>query len=148
VSFLSCLKILIMSDKNCNVCGALSILICCTRTDQPIKCYHFIKTKMSELPIAPNRPINQKLALVSLLLLRRQRRKIEKVSRSCWVKPWIKRRKELGVYTNLIKELESEDPERFRQFHRLDVDQFKEILYMVGPLIQKGNLSALANVCH
>jgi len=81
----------------------------------------------------------EKLTLVALLLLhRRKRRKQAKAStRKLWVKPWITRRKELGAYNNFIREIRSEDEETFRQFHRMDVQQFHDILTKVGPVIQR-----------
>ncbi|KAI0221825.1 hypothetical protein LSAT2_026913 [Lamellibrachia satsuma] len=50
---------------------------------------------------------------------------------------WILRRQGQGVYANLIREVNAEDPETFRQFHQLDVDSFSTILALVGPLIKK-----------
>ena len=42
-----------------------------------------------------------------------------------------------GAYPNLLRELNAEDPEAFRQFHRLDRESFETILAMVAPLITK-----------
>lgn len=78
------------------------------------------------------------LRLASLLVLRRRRRRREKnTERSCWTKPWVSRRKDLGVYSTLLRELSGEDPETFRQYHRVTIDQFHEILNVVAPLIVK-----------
>jgi hypothetical protein len=41
------------------------------------------------------------------------------------------------VYANLLKELNAEDPETFRQYHRLDIGACEEILNMVSPIILK-----------
>ena len=38
---------------------------------------------------------------------------------------------------NLVRELNAEDPEKFRQYHRLNWNSFQEILAMVSPLITK-----------
>ena len=46
-------------------------------------------------------------------------------------------RQKQGVYANLLRELQGEDPETFRRFHRLDIDQFKEVLQKIGPVIQR-----------
>ena len=57
--------------------------------------------------------------------------------RSCWVKPWIKRRKELGHYDTLLVELALEDPPTFRNYSRVDVDMFQELLENLSPRLQR-----------
>ncbi|XP_070550779.1 uncharacterized protein [Ptychodera flava] len=47
------------------------------------------------------------------------------------------RRQAQGVYANLVQELRAEDPESFRQFHRLDRQSFQDILTMISPYIEK-----------
>ena len=49
------------------------------------------------------------------------------------------RRTGQGAYANLLRELNAEDPECFRQFHRLDRESFENILALVGPRIVKQN---------
>ena len=38
---------------------------------------------------------------------------------------------------NLIRELNAEDPEQFRQYHHLSQESFHQILAMVSPLLSK-----------
>ena len=45
--------------------------------------------------------------------------KRRKVKRKCWVKDWVKRRYQLGAYTQLISELHLEDAQQFRNFTRM-----------------------------
>ena len=45
------------------------------------------------------------------------------------------KRQTRGVHADLIQELNAEDPERFRQYHRLDRNAFDKMLALVGPLI-------------
>jgi hypothetical protein len=71
-----------------------------------------------------------------LLLLQRRRRRRRLVKRSLWTRFWIQRREDKGAYTNLIAELREEDPVKYRQFHRVRVGEFQELLEMVGPEIQ------------
>ena len=75
------------------------------------------------------------MALLSILLMRHRR--MRAACRQTWSRSWIQRRQGNGVYANIIRELSAEDPEMFRQYHRLDFESFKKILRMVGPVIQK-----------
>ena len=54
---------------------------------------------------------------------RRQRR--QRREKTMWVRPWLSRRAEYGAYTNLMKELELEDPKAFRNFMRMEPAMFK-----------------------
>lgn len=65
--------------------------------------------------------------LLFLLLMRRRRRRL----RQTWSRLWKMRRETPGTYANLIRELNAEDPERFRQCHRLTRESFNEIFTMV-----------------
>ena len=71
--------------------------------------------------------------LLFLLLIRRRLRASQ---RKMWTKRWILRRKQ-GAYDNLIRELNVEDPETFRQYHRLDRESFEDILQLISPHISK-----------
>ena len=44
--------------------------------------------------------------------------KRRKVKRKCWVKNWVRRRDQQGAYTQLIRELQLEDAQQFRNFTR------------------------------
>ena len=79
--------------------------------------------------------------LVFMLLLRRQRRRVRALSRKTWTKRSIMRRQRQGAYANLIRELNVEDPKKFRQFHRLERQHFEEILAIVSPVILKRDTS-------
>ena len=56
-----------------------------------------------------------------------------------WVRNWIKRRKELGASSRLIKELSIEDPTSFFNLMRMSVDKFEELLNLVSPIIKKND---------
>ncbi|CAB4036504.1 Hypothetical predicted protein [Paramuricea clavata] len=75
--------------------------------------------------------------LLFCLLLRRRRRRLRALNRQTWTKRWIMRRQGQGAYANLVKELNAEEPEQFRQYHRIDRQSFESILTMVNPLIVK-----------
>ena len=74
-----------------------------------------------------------------ILLRRRQRRRYKARCRNTWTKRWITRRTGQGVYANLLREFNAEDPEFFRQFHRLDRESFDSVLALVSPYIVKKN---------
>jgi hypothetical protein len=78
--------------------------------------------------------------LLLFILLRRLRRHRYKARcRKKWTKRWIMRRTGQGAYANLVREFNAEDPECFRQFHRLDRESFDSVLALVGPYIAKKN---------
>ena len=61
---------------------------------------------------------------------RRQRRRF-------WVRPWILRRPELGLYHRLMVELRNEDPTCFQNFMRMPPAMFDEIVERLTPRIRK-----------
>ena len=75
--------------------------------------------------------------LLLLLLLRRRRRRLRAAKRTLWTKKWISRRQTQGACANIVRELNSEDAEQFRQYHRLDRAAFEEVLALVSPLIER-----------
>ncbi len=74
------------------------------------------------------------LLLILMLRRRRRRRAVCGFKRKVWTRFWIQRRSNKGAYSNILRELREEDPEKFRQFHRVRVEDFHEILAMVGTL--------------
>ncbi|GFG34723.1 hypothetical protein Cfor_02982 [Coptotermes formosanus] len=63
--------------------------------------------------------------------------KRRKVKRKCWVKDWIKKRYQLGAYTQLIMELQLEDAQQFRNFTRMSAVQVQSLVNLLGPVIGK-----------
>ena len=82
--------------------------------------------------------------LLFLLLVRRWRRRQRAASRTNWCRPWLARRFQQGVFYNLVKEIDAEDSEQFRLFHRLDRQSYESILAMVYIYIRKQNTIMLA----
>ena len=64
-----------------------------------------------------------------------------------WGKTWIQKRQGHCVYVTLLQELQGDDPEAFRQYHRLDVNSFNDVLRMVGPFIRKKETVMRASIC-
>lgn len=53
------------------------------------------------------------------------------------MRPWIGRRNQYGAYHSLIQELSAEDPNGLKNFLRMDMASFNELLEMVTPLIKR-----------
>ena len=75
--------------------------------------------------------------LLIILLLRRRRSRLKAANRLIWTKRWISRRQTKGVCLNTIRELDIEDPEKYRQYHWLDRVSFEDFLNEVSPFIQR-----------
>jgi hypothetical protein len=68
------------------------------------------------------------------------RRRIEtrRRQRSCWRRQWIGSHDQQGAYCNLLQEL---DDQSYRNYLRMTVRQFDELLLKVTPLIVRQNLA-------
>ncbi|XP_035209442.1 uncharacterized protein LOC118183933 [Stegodyphus dumicola] len=64
-------------------------------------------------------------------------KKKRKAKRKTWARQWLLRRKTLGCYENLMRELALEDTEGYRRWLRMDTATFEEILSLVSPIISK-----------
>ena len=56
--------------------------------------------------------------------------------RRIWVRSWIQRRREVGAYHTLMRELKQEDQRGFKNFVRMSKEDFEELLLRVSPLIK------------
>ncbi|XP_064462305.1 uncharacterized protein LOC135372766 [Ornithodoros turicata] len=54
-----------------------------------------------------------------------------------WSRQWLLRRKRLGCYENLLRELSLEDTATYRRWLRMDINTFELLLAKVGPLIRR-----------
>lgn len=61
----------------------------------------------------------------------------KKKKRKMWVRNWILRRCDLGIYETLLSELKSEDPCQLDNFFRMTATDFEHLLEIVGPTITK-----------
>lgn len=57
--------------------------------------------------------------------------------RRCWRKNWVARRPQEGFYAKLLIELRTEEPELYRNFLRMDLQQYEHLLSLVTPFIKK-----------
>ncbi len=61
------------------------------------------------------------------------RKKKKQKPRQVWCKPWLLRRPSFGQYETLMKELALADTTAFKNFLRVDMNQFTELMDRVGP---------------
>ena len=73
----------------------------------------------------------------ALFLANRIKRTRGQRRRAIWVRPWIGRRQEFGIYDQLMMELRNGDPASFTSFLRLPPDMFDELLDRVAQRITK-----------
>lgn len=78
------------------------------------------------------------LTLCQLRANRARRRRGERRRRN-WVRPWIGRRQQFGMYDQLMVELRNEDHASFVNFMRMSPAMFDELLARVGPRLSKQN---------
>ena len=57
--------------------------------------------------------------------------------RNVWAKQWIGRLTDYGASNTLLKELQNEDPEAYRNILRITGKQFDELLGMVNEMLTK-----------
>ena len=68
---------------------------------------------------------------------RRRRRRRGRQQRRVWVREWVARRPNLGLYDRLLVELRAEDPRAFHNFMRMPTDMFDEIVQRLTPALTK-----------
>ena len=78
-----------------------------------------------------------KLLLLYILEKKRKKRLVVERQRAMWVRKWMLRRGQLGMFDTLMKEMVAEDPAGFKNLMRMDREMFQEILNKVAPLIVK-----------
>ena len=101
---------------------------------------------ISKLKMADEDRQSDKMALTALLvvLLVRKIRRRRSRRRKTWAREWILRSQQQGAYPNLLRELNAEDHDAFRQFHPLDRDSFKTVLVMVAPFVTKQDTNMIS----
>ena len=73
--------------------------------------------------------------MMMMMLLEEDRSK----ERKYWVHPINKKRKRLGEFHRLVKELQLTEDQKFKNYTRLSKEQFADVLEMVAHDIQKGS---------
>ena len=57
--------------------------------------------------------------------------------RVCWIKSWLNRRQQLGIYDTLLQELRFEYEEDYKKYLRMNANNFDEILSIIANDITK-----------
>ena len=84
--------------------------------------------------MASSLSIRKRKAVAILMLVEVKKRRREEVqghkpsTRTIWALPWILEREEKGAYHNLLQELRLQDKDNYRNFLRMDVNAFEELL--------------------
>ncbi|KFM66758.1 hypothetical protein X975_13353, partial [Stegodyphus mimosarum] len=78
------------------------------------------------------------ITLISTLAILKTKEK-KRTKRSTWSRKWLLRRKQLGCYENLMRELALEDSEGYRRWIRMDTNAFEFILNGISTQIAKNN---------
>ena len=69
--------------------------------------------------------INIHRAGLLFILMHRRRQRLRAACCSSWCKTLIQKHQGHGVYANLLRELEGEEPESCRQYYGLDINLFE-----------------------
>ena len=80
---------------------------------------------------------NDQLLQVHEMLARRRRRQRRRQARNVWVRNWICRRPQQGLYDRLMVELRNDDTRSFKNFMRMPPAMFDEIVQRLTPRITK-----------
>ena len=64
--------------------------------------------------------------------------------RNTWVKPWIQRRDEKGLYNNLIQEMKMEDRYDYKKYFRMTPECFKVSSFLIFVGIVRINITQSA----
>ena len=86
---------------------------------------------------------NHNLFRLSQVLDRRRRRRRQK---AVWVRGWIERRMEFGLYHQLMVELRNEDPRAFHHFMRMPPAMFDELVERLRPRLTKPSINFRPNL--
>ena len=70
-------------------------------------------------------------------LYEEQRRMMRKRSRTVWVRDWLTRRQEFGLYDKLLEELHKEDIRGYKNYLRITPDLFQEMVERLTPYLEK-----------
>ena len=80
---------------------------------------------------------NNLLHVQHIMDARRRRRRRQRQVRVIWVREWISRRPQLGLYDRLMVELRNEDPSAFKNFMRMPPEMYDELVQRLTPALTK-----------
>ena len=81
------------------------------------------------------------LAVFLMVTALEESKKVKKRKRCTWVQSWLQNRPTLGAYHALLQELQCSDQKSLRNFLRMDVDSYAQLIQKVAPLITRQETS-------
>ena len=94
-----------------------------------------------QIAVLQHQNLVTQLALHQIQARRRRRRRRPQVPRAIWVRPWISRRRQFGMYDQLLVELRREDQEAFKNILRMPTEMYDELV-PVSPNKEPGHPGA------
>lgn len=83
-------------------------------------------------------PCTRKAKLLLLIAIAKAHRdRQERLKKTCWVKPWLSRRHQLGSFAQICAELQVESESDFRDYLKMSIPVFFMILEKIKPFIGK-----------
>ena len=73
------------------------------------------------------------LLQLAIYYLKKKRKRKQRKRRVRWVKSWIGRRRQFGLYDQLMVKLRNEDQRAFKNFLRMPPEMYDKLLERVGP---------------
>ena len=67
-------------------------------------------------------------AAAAIIIATISKRKKRRKPRTTWVKPWLQKRSQLGMYDTLLREFREEDIDEYQKFLRMRPETFNVIL--------------------
>jgi len=80
------------------------------------------------------------LAVFLMVTALDESKKVKKRKRCTWVQPWLQNRPTLGAYHALLQERQCSDQKSLRNFLRMDVESFAQLIQKVAPLITRADM--------
>jgi len=81
------------------------------------------------------------LAVLLMVTALEKSKKSKKRKRCTWVQPWLQNRPTLAAYHALLQELQCSDQKSLRNFLRMDVESFAQLIQKVASLITRHETS-------
>jgi nicotinic acid phosphoribosyltransferase len=88
----------------------------------------------------------KKLLLLAMMYFLAHAKSSRRNRPTCWVRPWIKRRSQLGFSFTLARELAKEDLVEFHQMFRMDVKDYQWLLNNVTCRLTKCDTHAATSI--
>ena len=80
--------------------------------------------------------LEEYVGMMLVLSRLKQVKKRKKRKQRIWTRPWLLRGN-YGIYETLLSELQADDAQSYKNFLRMDVQQFRQLLARLGPRIEK-----------